>query len=1007
MESNVPWNAAELLALKQGLPGASVFLAGTNLDTVLDTALAAEDVVKSVDLFQSAASIPTAPVGFANSNIDVTVSKSFDFGSLDDLGTLDASADAVGMGELGDLAEYSERIEDGEAASLKEGELLTRAHFSAMKDESLTDAPLPAPTLEPSATPLSPPSPRDPTPDPPRRSIISEGAVSPSQTRSKMPLAKAIFSPEAAAFNLAEEERPSSAPPSPGLRIEINDDQLASNDSLLVSATLTNASDSVSASRKLRYDYDSLGNVVSVSSPAGIALLEAADESIAVEESKVQGFTEVSTSTSLLCIATQTDPTPEPTAASSTSTTRTKASTEHLSDQASASTLLSAIERPAFVETLKEQIQALEELLAAAENREMPESGALPLLKKWRSTTFASIMTKNSALRRAEGAEKAIAAAVGRLREVEGACDSKLRLMSAKVSESKNLVEAESAKRLQAQEIAASCEIKSQEHRRVAAGIVDWVTNFTGGNPSSRSVPRNTLEQNYERRGNYIIENISKHKGISPAQARENALCAGSDLLERYEKRLNKVAHKVQTLGVHLAAKDAHLRNEQAAFVAEKAAWKKMHKNLGATKLRPSLSSEAEAIMRGIFKKLEGRNGVGKVEVRRLTSLLMTDRNLAFAMDYAVGSESWFALLKALEETLSRDNKNATVTWGEFLLCFIDGGAAELSKYKQFNIPSPSEIAIKSGEEVYTHSLLDTANKPHGRFEVAHLELVLPLSGRKMEEESFLRSLERMGDAELREVVRRLTRERTWCMDILHRLCVQGPRAQAMETASRRFSQNIEELMRLVEVGEEQHRLQEVEISRLKSDLSKEREGSERRNIELQSLNKRIVGEAGLRSKLEVTERRCEMYKVRLDQGEEELGESKRKESIARKDGAKLAARTQAALREAARGEKRLITFMGECKRREKDLIERAENAETLNTELRERLSQVENDYRLYEARVGGVWEGMGIAERAPISPARSTRSTNSWQHNTSAGGSVRSSHADRRMRIEKKSHRC
>ncbi|GMI46707.1 hypothetical protein TrCOL_g1653 [Triparma columacea] len=904
------------------------------------------------------------------------------------------------MGGLGDLEEFSGQIEGSEGVAMVEEDLLTGNDSSSMADVLIADALPRRPPQEPATVPslLSPP--QEPASELRSRSPHSENAMSPSQTRSKMPLAKAIFSPEAAAFNLAEEERPSSAPSSPGLRIKVNDDQSASTDSLLVSGTLTNASDSASASRKLPYDETSIGVVMSVSSPVGIALLEAADESIAVDigqDSKFEGFAEVSTSTTRLGVAsemqTQTEPTCEPATPSSTCATQTKASTEHLSDHASTSTPLSVTERPVFVEALQEQIKALEELLAAAERRETPESA--PLLRKWRSAAFASIITKNSAECRAERAEKARIDALQRLREVEGICDSKIRLMSAKVIEAEKLVEAEIAKRLKAQETAASCEINAKEHRRVSVGIVDWVTNFTSGNPCSKSVPSNLSAQKYGRRGDYIIENIQQHKGISPAQARENALCAGCDLLERYEKKLNELTCKLQTLGVHLAAKDAHLRNEQAVFVAEKAAWNKTHNDVRIAKLRPFLSSEAEAIMRGIFKKLEGRNGVGKVEVRRLTSLLKSDRNLAVAMDYAVGSESWFNLLKALEEALSRDDQNATVTWGEFLLCCIDGGAAELSKYKQFNIPSPSEIAIKSGEEVYTHSLLDTTNKPHGRFEIAHLELVLPLSGRKLEEESFFRSLERMGDTELKELVRRLTRERTWCMDTLHRLCVQGPRAQAMETASRRFGQSIEDLTRLVKVGKEQHRLKEVEFSRLKSDLDKARERNEQRELELELLNKKIVGEAGLRSKLEVTERRCEMYKVRLDQGEEELGESKRKESMARKDGARLAARAQAALREAARGEKRLITFVGECKRREKDLTDRAEDAEARNVELRERLSQVESDYRLYEARVGGVWEGMGIAERTPISPARSARSTMSWQQHASGGGSVRSIHGD------------
>ena len=45
---------------------------------------------------------------------------------------------------------------------------------------------------------------------------------------------------------------------------------------------------------------------------------------------------------------------------------------------------------------------------------------------------------------------------------------------------------------------------------------------------------------------------------------------------------------------------------------------------------------------------------------------------------------------------------------------------------------------------------------------------------------------------------------------------------------------------------------------------------------------------------------------------------------------------------------------------------------------MKEKLTKVENDFRLFEARMGGVWEGMGMAERAPTSPSRSVRSMQS-----------------------------
>ena len=798
---------------------------------------------------------------------------------------------------------------------------------------------------------------------------------------------------------------PPNIPPPPKLLIEVDDD---TNDSLLVSTTLTPASASALASAPtasasssiavptiLHYVDESFGAPVSVSSPEGIALLETADESVAVERraGKDNRIAEVATSnlTSQVCtdfvaVQTQTE-----TEGISELTEAPEANASQTGD----ADLAVGPHSDGLAKTFQEQIDALEELLASAENREAVLA-PLFLVKTWRNKTFASIVTKNSALQRAEKAEKTRSDTIRNLREVEESCAVKLKLMNAKVRQSESLVEAEVAKRLESQRTATACKVMANESQRVSDGLIEWATNFTSGSLTEPRVSRDNSEKKYERRGIHIIDSIGQRKAISPAQARENALSAGCDLLESYEKKLNKLTLQLQNLSVHLAAKDAHLRNEQAALAVEKASWRKLTKTPGGRMCRTALSSETEAIMRGIFKKLEGRSGVGKVEIRRLITVLRSDAQLGRAMDYALHGEGWMEILLTLEEMLSGENENAMITWGEFLLAFIEGGIEELGKYKTFSIPSPREIAINSGEEAYSHSLLDTVRQPHEHFQIAHLELVMPLSGRKTEGESHLRSLERTGVTELRNTVRRLTRERAWCMDTIHRLCVQGPRIQALDAARRTFGKSLERLKRQVETGEEELKLKEIEASRLKGDLGQSKNFSDHLEKQVQTLNKKFVDEAGLRSKLELTERRCDTYKVRLDQGEEELGESKRKESAARKEGSKLAARVQAALREAARGEKRLINLMGESKRREKDLLDRVKEVESLNANLRARLAQVENDYRLYEARVGGVWEGMGMAERAPSSPARSSRNMASWLANLDRGGtSVKSNYSD------------
>ena len=62
-------------------------------------------------------------------------------------------------------------------------------------------------------------------------------------------------------------------------------------------------------------------------------------------------------------------------------------------------------------------------------------------------------------------------------------------------------------------------------------------------------------------------------------------------------------------------------------------------------------------------------------------------------------------------------------------------------------------------------------------------------------------------------------------------------------------------------------------------------------------------------------------YKTRLDRSEEELAESRRAESTHRKNVAKASAQAQTAVREVARGEKRLIAAVNASKKIENECM--------------------------------------------------------------------------------------
>ena len=420
---------------------------------------------------------------------------------------------------------------------------------------------------------------------------------------------------------------------------------------------------------------------------------------------------------------------------------------------------------------LQEKCRALEDLLALAEKRHQNFSGGDDcLLRTWRNAAFEAIVLKNSALLRAENTEKKSHEMEQRLKAITEECEKKVKLGNARAKEADAIMKSEISKRSKVEKAAAADRKKAKDSQEALRRITSWALDFADGkensrNPNSMTSSESSKELRFEKRGASIVKGIQLHNRTCEAKSREAALRTGCDLLSNYESRLQSMSRQLEFLSVHLAAKDSHLRNEQAAFAAEKAAWKKAGKASKVNDktsgiLSSSLSAESEAIMRSVFKRLEGRNGLGKVEICRLMRLLSTDDKLGRVMDYALGGESWTELLDALEKTLSRGDPNATVTWGEFLLCFIEGGMEELARYRSIGIPSPREIAIKSGDDVYSHSLLNVREAPHKRFQVAHLELVLPIVGNKVESESDLQSLDRLNERELRNMVRRLERER-------------------------------------------------------------------------------------------------------------------------------------------------------------------------------------------------------------------------------------------------------
>jgi len=344
-------------------------------------------------------------------------------------------------------------------------------------------------------------------------------------------------------------------------------------------------------------------------------------------------------------------------------------------------------------------------------------------------------------------------------------------------------------------------------------------------------------------------------------------------------------------------------------------------------------------------------------------------------------------------KTVQAKLPSTNLTWGEFLLCFVDGGLEQLIKYEAAGIPSPSHTAIKFGEEAYNHATLKQGASPHRNFEVAHLELTLPIDALAViEREGDLRALERMEKGELIRTVRRITAERQWCMDVLHRVCCQGPRANILELASKKISGGTEQLMLSKNSLEKELNILQIEGERDKTELKKCRRALEVASLKSRRMEERHTEERekGLEEKVIVLEQRLDVYKQRLDKSEEELGESRRCESSARKDCAKGAARVQAAVREVARGEKRLIAAVNGSKKIENECMQMIRAKEAENKELREKLRASEENAKLLLARSDGLLQGremvlevfdrMGEEKETNGSPTRSVRSVRSFR---------------------------
>jgi len=410
------------------------------------------------------------------------------------------------------------------------------------------------------------------------------------------------------------------------------------------------------------------------------------------------------------------------------------------------------------------------------------------------------------------------------------------------------------------------------------------------------------------------------------------------------------------------------------------------------------LPPEAEALMRGLFKQLD-RSQIGgecgKVKVSQLIKAFRTDSRISYMMNQMIGNQNdWEQVLMERlpkREILQNDRESGVsndhacykynskqsecpgyITWGEFLLCFLPNVAAELRSYREsadnlrlHTIDFLDKVVLSAREGSY--SKCPKVNEGERQtlervFESAHLEIIFP-PNQDMVSCSFP-NLSRMDSADLLKMIKRLLIERAWLINILHLICLEGPRVHASDIAHRLCGARIKRTMKMCAQHEKACTEARAQISDLKKSLEEACQEKSAAHQEVTTLRKIHVEMNNF----------VDLHKQLL-KTEEELTETKKKNIDLSTENKAVKEQAEEAQDKAVQIEKQSLQRIAQTEQRGKELSlqlrEREQDVSSVRSQLnkaKQDLLDKNSEYDLLHARWQGMVEGATMAKYIPHS---------------------------------------
>ena len=417
-----------------------------------------------------------------------------------------------------------------------------------------------------------------------------------SPKASKLPLAKALASPEAAAFHLDNDDNDDNdaytSPPTSEKNVgfPLTDESSGEIRGVML---LCGADESVSADEEVLYAENVVKEIIERTVEAET------DEQVDLIRRNI--YPEPATSvmkTAKAASKTTTTARTKATASVSTNTDNTVFEVFDLGVNISSNVGKASEEqnkgdrsKDELIKALQMRCSALEEMVKVVGNCDVvrDSNGVDEMVGEWQKKCFQAIILKNAATNDSTNRLNAVQNLTEEAERIKQNCELKLRVSDGKCKEMEILVERVTEEKEAYKRRAQAAEKERETTRNATTKLAIWADHFTSG--TSSEVVKSPRDR-HEKMGSAIVHSLSQSQhDNSPALAREIAMKTAIGLLTNYEKRLKVQANNLQLLAASLSARDAKMRNERAAFAAEKASYER---NRG--------KQELEAIRLAVFE---------------------------------------------------------------------------------------------------------------------------------------------------------------------------------------------------------------------------------------------------------------------------------------------------------------------------------------------------------------------------------------------------------------------